>query len=69
MKSSIERAMERLEFEVQVDPEYFASLSKEEQDLFVESLSQKERWTLFRMFKTNSDGKVEWEGVIRRNGL
>lgn len=62
MKNSIERAMDQIDFGVQVDPDKFARMNRDDQDLFVESLSEREKWTLFRHFKLNHDGKLEWRG-------
>lgn len=60
MKTSIERAIERTEFEISISPQQFAAMNADNQNLFVESLSEKEKWQLFRHFKLTPNGKLEW---------
>lgn len=58
--NTIERAMERLEFDFAIDETRFLNMSAADRKLTVDSLSEEEKWNNIRRFKTLPNGKVGW---------
>lgn len=66
MKSSIERAMEKLESKVKIDAVQFSKYSKEDQELTISVLSEEDKWNNIRNLKLVDEdiyGLVVWKDV------
>lgn len=62
--NTIERAMERLQFEFTIDETQFLNMSAEDRKLTVDSLSEEEKWGNLKRFKTLPNNKVGWVDEI-----
>ena len=63
MKTSIERAMEQLEFDVKINAVQFSKMTPENQQLTIESMSKKEQFENLKnlkLFHENTHNLVEW---------
>jgi len=52
--------MESISFDVQVDPDQFLKMNDENRKLLIDSLSEQEKFSNLRMFKTLPGNKVGW---------
>ena len=60
MLSTIERAMRKLEFNIQIDSNKFLIMNNNDRELLINSLSEKEKYDNLRMFRTLPVNKIEW---------